>query len=39
MFGISYRALIHIVNKAKEKMKTDGDFRENHALINSQIKM
>jgi hypothetical protein len=39
MFGISYTAVSHIVNKAKEKMETEGDFRENYALINSQIKM
>jgi len=39
MFGITYTAVSHIVKKAKDKMKTDQDFQQDHALLNSQIKV
>ena len=39
MFGITYTAVSHIVRKAKGKMKTDQDFQNYYALLNSQIKM
>jgi DNA-binding transcriptional regulator LsrR (DeoR family) len=39
MFGVSYTAVSHIVNKAKERMKIDRDFQRDYVLFNSQIKM
>ena len=39
MFGITYSAVSHIVKQMKAKVKTDQDFRNNYALLNSQIKM
>jgi len=39
MFGITYTAVSHIVRKTKGKMKTDQDFQNYYALLNSQIKI
>ncbi len=39
MFGITYSAVCHIVKQVKAKVKTDQDFRNNYALLDSQIRM
>ena len=39
MFGIIYSAVSHIVKSVKAKVKTDQDFGNNCAHLNSQIKM
>lgn len=39
IFGVSYTAVSHIVNKVKGQLEADRHFREKYRLINSQIKM
>jgi putative transposase len=38
IFGVSYTAVSHIVNKVKGQLEADRHFREKYRLINSQIK-
>ena len=39
VFGVSYTAVSHIVNRVKGQLALDRGYSERHKRINSQIKM
>ncbi len=39
IFGVSYIAVSHIVNKVKVQLEANRGYGEEYKLINSQIKM